>query len=53
VSERLTVDFEYFRNLGHGQLGLRIQNLFDEPGRDSWNYPLPGRQIFVSWRIDL
>ena len=53
IKPRTTCSLGLTRELSNGSLSLCIDNLFDEAGRDSWNYPLPGREFTVSWRIEL
>jgi len=53
IEPRALVGLELARGLNSGELGLTINNVFDEQARDSWNYPLPGREIYLTWRTEL
>lgn len=53
IPARTVVGLEASKQFDAGTLGLSISNLFDEHTRDSWNYPLPGREVNVTWRIEL
>jgi iron complex outermembrane receptor protein len=50
---RTLVDFELSRRLAAGEAGLEVRNVLDTSARDGWNYPLPGRAIYLSWRMSL
>jgi vitamin B12 transporter len=43
---------ELTREFTGRQLSLTISNLFGEDARDSWNYPLPGREFQLSYRVE-
>ena len=53
IEPRLLTGLELMRSGGSGQIGMTVNNLFDEDARDAWNYPLPGREIYLTWRIEL
>jgi outer membrane receptor protein involved in Fe transport len=53
IAERAIVGLELSRKYDDSELRLNISNVFDAHTRDSWNYPLPGREVFLSWRTDL
>ena len=50
---RTLLDFELARAIDDGELCLALTNLTDRSARDSWNYPLPGREINLTWRSKL
>ncbi len=33
------------------RIGLAVSNLFSQDARDSWNYPLPGREFQLSYQL--
>ncbi|MCB1187174.1 TonB-dependent receptor [bacterium] len=53
TSPRSIVNLEF--SIGPDPAGwqLGISNLFNGSARDAWNYPLPGREISVSWSESL
>lgn len=53
IEPRALVGVELARETGVGEIGVAVNNLFDEDARDNWNYPLPGREIYVTWRTEL
>jgi outer membrane cobalamin receptor len=52
IKPRTLWNAELTRELGQRQLSLSATNLFSEDARDSWNYPLPGREITLSYRVE-
>ncbi|MCC7478946.1 TonB-dependent receptor [bacterium] len=44
---------ELRRSLGRCELELDLRNIFDVNTRDSWNYPLPGREYYITLRSEL
>ncbi|GEM_PF-3153080 len=53
IEPRTLVGIELAREFGAGELGLTVTNIFDEQARDAWNYPQPGRGIYITWRTEL
>lgn len=53
IEPRSLVGLELAHDLRRGELGVTINNVFDRQARDSWNYPLPGREIYLTWRTEL
>ncbi len=53
IDARSVCGLEMVRSLGGRQLQLGVRNLFDVNTRDSWNYPLPGREYYLTLRSDL
>jgi len=53
IEPRTLVGIELAHETNTGEIGLAVNNLFDEDARDNWNYPLPGREIYVTWRTEL
>jgi outer membrane receptor protein involved in Fe transport len=53
IEPRALVGLELAHSLSHGEVGLTINNVLDEQARDSWNYPLPGREVYLTWRTEL
>ena len=53
ISPRTTLDADIAHYFERGSLSFSITNLFDQDARDNWNYPLPGREVFVTWRLSL
>jgi len=53
IEPRALLGLELAHDLRRGELGLSISNVFDEQARDSWNYPLPGREVYLTWRTEL
>lgn len=53
IEPRALVGVELARETSTGEVSVAVSNLFDEDARDSWNYPLPGREIFVTWTHEL
>ena len=53
IKPRTLTGIELSRGCGAGELSLNISNVFDEQARDSWNYPLPGRELQLTWRTEL
>ena len=49
ISPRTVCGLEIMRETGRHAVGLSVNNLFDRQTRDGWNYPLPGREITISW----
>ena len=52
IKPRTVWSAELTREFGKRQLSLSATNLFGEDARDSWNYPLPGREFAVSYRVE-
>ncbi|MEZ5338320.1 MAG: TonB-dependent receptor [bacterium] len=50
---RSIVNLELAHAAGDSELRLGLGNLFNRPARDAWNYPLPGREINLSWSASL
>jgi outer membrane cobalamin receptor len=54
IAPRTTFNFDAWRELDDtSELGVQVSNALDAQTRDAWHYPLPGREIFVTWRTNL
>jgi len=53
IEPRALVGIELAHETSTGEIGVAVHNLFDEGARDNWNYPLPGREVYVTWRTEL
>ena len=53
IAPRTTIDADITHHLEHGSLNVSVTNLLNQNTRDNWNYPLPGREVFVAWRLNL
>jgi vitamin B12 transporter len=53
IEPRALLGLDLSRSIGASTLLLGVDNLLDESTRDSWNYPLPGREFSISWRTNL
>jgi outer membrane cobalamin receptor len=54
IAPRTTVNLDAWHELNDtSELGVQVTNAFDVNTRDAWHYPLPGREIFVTWRTNL
>jgi len=53
IKPRALTGLELSRRTGESEMSLSINNLFDTPARDSWNYPLPGRNVQFTWTVSL
>jgi hypothetical protein len=53
VAPRTLLGAELAHSIDDGELSLALTNLLDDTARDSWNYPLPGREINLTWRSSL
>jgi vitamin B12 transporter len=53
LKPRTLYGVELGREWGGGGLSLELSNLFNKGARDSWNYPLPGREINIKWKVKL
>ncbi len=53
IEPRTLVGVELVHETSTGEIGVAVNNLFDKDARDSWNYPLPGREVYVTWTHEL
>ncbi len=53
LAPRMLYGVELGRTWGGGSLSVELSNLFNTSARDSWNYPLPGREVNVKWKVKL
>jgi outer membrane receptor protein involved in Fe transport len=53
LPRRTLVDIDLSRRYAHGAAGLELRNALDQTARDGWNYPQPGRAVYLTWRMSL
>lgn len=53
LKQRTLYGIELERSWGCGGITVELSNVFNTSARDSWNYPLPGREINVKWKVQL
>jgi len=53
IEPRALCGLELAREFDNSSIALSISNLFDTQARDAWNYPLPGREVFITWNTQL
>jgi outer membrane cobalamin receptor len=54
IPPRTIFNFDFWHDLdAENQLGVQVSNAFNVNTRDAWHYPLPGRELFLTWRTNL
>jgi outer membrane cobalamin receptor len=53
LKPRTVWNIELGSSLGSGDLSILLNNVFNTNARDSWNYPLPGREVYLQWKVKL
>ncbi|MBN2082249.1 TonB-dependent receptor [bacterium] len=53
IEPRTLYGLELAREFDNFSIALSISNLFDTQARDAWNYPLPGREVLITWNTQL
>ncbi|MDQ3023532.1 MAG: TonB-dependent receptor, partial [bacterium] len=54
IVQRTVINLDAWHVLdADSELGVQVTNALDANTRDAWHYPLPGREIFLTWRTNL
>jgi len=52
IDPRTVCGIELAHDDGRRSIGVSVSNLFDANARDSWDYPLPGREIYLTYAME-
>jgi vitamin B12 transporter len=53
IPGRTLLSADVSRSFGGAEVTLSAANLLNQAARDSWNYPLPGREFNLTFKVDL